>query len=125
MLLIDFVMQENHQFEFQFWTDYYFNSIGYGLMRSAVISLTFPIGTFLGSIVINPLLTICPNYASISTIVLLFLGFISYASLGFLSHEIDDYLLYIVFFGLGEFFMIVPYSVTMTSEVAERVESMK
>ena len=59
-LCIDFNFQENILFELFFWAQYYFVMIGFGEKATAV-ALVFPIANFLGSLILNPLLSKCPN----------------------------------------------------------------
>lgn len=60
-------------FVFIFWCPYYFIKEGFAPLSASYIALTLPVGTAIGSITIIPLLSLCPNYIYIGTIILMFL----------------------------------------------------
>ena len=114
-MLIDFNLQENLLFEFYLWTTYYCNHIGFGLEKSAFVSFSLPIGMTVGSLFITPLINLNPSKIWISTILLLTMGLFSFTGLGFLNDDPENFALYLIFFTLGEMFLVAPYSLSITS----------
>ena len=82
---------------------------------ATLISFTMPVGTFLGSVTLNPLLAKCPSITSIFTTICLFLIFASSFSMLFFGSDPVDLPFYLIAFFIGQYVSMIPYAKSITN----------
>ena len=123
--MIDFCFQENLIFIFLLWCPYFFIHHDFSYFNTTLIAMTFPVATALGSLVINPLLSDQRDHTGRRTIGLVIMEYLCFLSCLFIEVDEKNLLYFIVFFGLGFIFYMVPYSKSTTTEVSERLQNGK
>ena len=83
--------------------------------KGAIIGLAFPVGTLIGSLTLNPLLSLCQNFTSIFTCFLLFIELLAYISFFFIDPVLENFTVYLIIFGFIFLIFIVPYSKQATN----------
>ena len=122
LLLFDYCFLENHISSIVYWSAYFFAAEGLGFDATWIL-FTYSIGNSIGSLTINPLLKCFPNIASTATVIFLTLECGCLVGVLFIERKVENLGLFIVLFGLASILLISPFSRSVSTEVAERVES--
>lgn len=122
ILAAEFSFKDSQTSMIVFWIPYFFRESGFD-STSTWIALTYPVGAMVGSIIMNPLLKKCPEYAPIFTTFLLFGESLCFLGVILLDPVMSNLPFFIVLLASAYILQIAPFSRASSTEISERTET--